>query len=123
MPKFGKRSKRELATAHPDLQRLFNEVIKIYDCSVICGHRGKEDQDLAYRSGKSNAKWPKSNHNKTPALAVDCVSYPVDWSNVNEFYQLAGVVKAVAFQLGIKIKWGGDFKGAWDKPHFELVMK
>ena len=123
MPKFGKRSKRELETAHPDLQRIFNEVIKIYDCSVICGHRGKEDQDLAYRSGKSNAKWPKSNHNKNPARAVDCVPYPVDWSNINEFYRLAGVVKAVAFRLGIKIKWGGDFKGAWDKPHFELVMK
>ena len=53
MPKFSKRSLDNLATADIRLQNLFNEVIKFYDCTVICGHRGKEDQDRAYREKKS----------------------------------------------------------------------
>ena len=44
MPKFGNRSKQRLETCHEDLQEIFNEVIKYFDCSVLCGHRGEEDQ-------------------------------------------------------------------------------
>jgi len=44
MPAFGERSRNNLKTCHEDLQKLFNEVIKHFDCSVICGHRGQEEQ-------------------------------------------------------------------------------
>ncbi len=118
---FGKRSRKELATAHPDLQKLFNEVIKHFDCSVICGHRGREDQDKAFAEGKSKLKWPNSKHNKTPSLAVDVVPFPIDWENENEFHKLAGVVDAVALQMNIKVKWGGSWKKFKDLPHWELA--
>ena len=41
MPTFGKSSIIALESAHPDLQRLFREVIKHVDCKVLEGHRDK----------------------------------------------------------------------------------
>ena len=71
MPRFGKTSKRRLATCHEDLQEILNEVIKYFDCSVLCGHRGEADQNKAYESGHSKVKWPNGRHNKKPSIAVD----------------------------------------------------
>ena len=53
MPSYSSRSKAILSTCHPELQILFKEVIKEYDCSVICGFRGEADQDKAFDDGKS----------------------------------------------------------------------
>lgn len=118
---FSKLSKDRLASCHPDLQTLFNHVINHVDCSVLCGHRNKFDQDAAVAGGKSKARWPNSKHNAKPSLAVDVVPYPVDWDNINAFYEFAGRVKQKADELGIKVRWGGDFDGFFDGPHWELV--
>ena len=129
MPKFGERSEAALQTAHPDLQRLFREVIKHYDCAVLEGHRGQQAQDKAVREGKSKTPWPQSKHNQQPSLAVDVVPYPIDWNNKDRFYHFGGYVLGVAEMLDIPIRWGGD----WDRdtelhdqkfidlPHFELT--
>ena len=121
MPSFSKRSADKLVTCDERLQVLFNEVIKHFDCTVLDGHRNKERQDAAYNSGRSKAKYPQSKHNTYPSMAADVVFYPIDWDSLHRFYEFAGFVKATAIQLGIKIKWGGDFKGFFDGPHFELV--
>ena len=70
MPSFSTRSKSNLSQAQPDLQRLFKEVIKHYDCTVICGHRSQEEQDKAVAEGKSKVRYPDSKHNSVPARAV-----------------------------------------------------
>jgi len=127
--KFGKVSKKNLSEAHPLLQEIFNEVIKVIDCSVIEGHRPKEEQNKAYEKGYSKLRWPKSKHNKTPSLAVDVVPYPIDWNDWDRFYFLAGIVKGIAHSKGINIRWGGDWdtdndfsdQTFHDLPHFELV--
>lgn len=120
MPKYGKRSRDNLATAHYKLQVLFKEVIKYYDCSILCCYRTKEDQDKAYKNGYSKLKYPKSKHNTYPSFAIDIAPYPIDWDNINRFYELAGVVKTVAKQMDIKLKWGGSWR--WkDYPHYELA--
>jgi hypothetical protein len=41
MPKFGRKSRNQLSTCHEDLQALFEEVVKYFDCSVLEGHRGE----------------------------------------------------------------------------------
>ncbi len=133
MPRFGTRSKNNLATCHPDLQWLLNEVIKHYDCSVICGHRTKEDQNKAYHEGRSKIKWPNGKHNSSPSMAVDVVPWfstkpNIRWNDSKKFYHFAGYVLAVADQLGINLRWGGDWDGDgelhdqtfMDLPHFEL---
>lgn len=129
MPGFSQQSLEKLSTCHPDLQRLFAEVIGVVDCRVIEGHRGKEAQDKAFAEGKSKLRFPQSKHNANPSLAVDVVPYPVDWNDRERFCHLAGVVQGVAHALGIRIRWGGDWNqnGQWrderfvDMPHFELV--
>lgn len=125
MPTFGQRSLDNLASAHPDLQRVCKEAIKVYDFTVICGHRGKEEQEAAVRTGKSKTHYPNSKHNSMPSLAVDIAPYPIDWNNKERFYYLAGVMMGIAAQLGIALRWGGNWNGDqtlgdWDLPHFEL---
>lgn len=121
MPSFGPHSKSRLATCHPDLQRLFNEVIKEYDCSVLCGYRGKEEQEKAFAGGFSKARWGQSKHNRKPSLAVDVVPYPIDWNDVPRFLNFVELVKKKAKELNIKIRCGADFTSIKDYPHFELV--
>lgn len=133
MAKFGKASLEKLATCHPDLQRLFSEVIKHVDCTIICGHRGQKEQDAAFAAGNSKKKWPNGEHNKLPSRAVDVMPYPVDWSdspaNVEHLNYFAGIVQGIALSMGIKIRWGHDWdkdlqpdeKGLVDRPHYELV--
>ncbi len=129
MPAFGARSEAALATADERIQRVFREVVKGWDCTVICGHRGQEAQDLALAMGKSKKPWPMSKHNAVPSLAVDVSPYPIDWHDENRFYYFAGYVKAVAERLGIKIRYGGDWDGDmelkdqsfFDLDHFELA--
>lgn len=129
MPQFGIASNTALSTAHPDLQRLFREVIKYVDCKVLEGHRDKVAQDAAVAAGNSKTRWPTSKHNKVPSLAVDVVPYPVDFKDLKRFYYLAGFVKATAIRLGIRVRWGGDWdsdddfgdQGFIDLPHWELA--
>jgi peptidoglycan L-alanyl-D-glutamate endopeptidase CwlK len=130
MPQFGKTSLEKLSTCHPDLQRLFNEVIKHYDCTIIEGHRSYEDQLKAFNTGKSKIK-SGGKHNHSPSLAVDVGPSPLNWKDKEKFYHFIGFVKATAIQLGIKIRCGGDWDSDndlkdqvfFDLPHFELIEK
>ena len=81
MPKFGRRSKERLATCDEKLQKVFNEVIKHVDCSVLEGHRSEERQNKLYEEGKTKVKYPKGRHNASPSLAVDVAPYPIDWND------------------------------------------
>lgn len=129
MAQFGEKSFNELNTCHPDLIKLFTEVVKHYDCSVICGARDQVEQDKAFHSGHSKLKYPDSLHNKFPSLAVDVVPYPIDWNDRIRFYHFAGFVQALAVAMSIKIRWGGDWTQDFnfkndsfvDLPHFELI--
>ena len=131
MPRFGRTSKRNLATCHEDLQDLFNEVIKTYDCTVTCGYRGKEDQNKAIDEGRSKVKYPKGRHNSNPSTAVDVYPYPVSLKNLDRMVHFAGFVSGVAKSMGIDLIWGRDWYSDWflndrnkttfkDYPHFEI---
>ena len=128
MPRFGSRSRKNLETCDEDLQALFSEVIKYFDCTVIQGHRGKEEQNKYFDEGKSKVKYPNGRHNANPSNAVDVVPYPIDWEDTDRMYYFAGFVKGVAFKLGIPVRWGGDWNDNTevkdtnfkDLPHFEL---
>jgi peptidoglycan L-alanyl-D-glutamate endopeptidase CwlK len=61
---FSKTSMDRLNTCHPDLRVLLIEVDAMgFECSVLCGERGKEAQDKAVAKGASQTPWPKSKHN------------------------------------------------------------
>ena len=120
MPKFSQFSKDNLATCHIWLQDIFNIVIMDIDCRVICGHRNKKAQMIAYQEGRSQLQWPDSSHNKTPSLAVDVVPYPIDWDDIERFKELGWYAKGVAKVLKYPIQWGGDWKTFKDYPHYQI---
>jgi peptidoglycan L-alanyl-D-glutamate endopeptidase CwlK len=133
MPVFGKTSRNNLSSCHIELQNLFNEVIKYYDCSVLCGTRSKLDQDKAFREGRSRLKFPESKHNTSPSMAVDVVPYfsthpHVRWNDTDKFYEFTGFVQGVAAMLEIDIICGSNWdmddelhdQTLFDLPHFEL---
>jgi hypothetical protein len=121
MPSFSQKSVLHLETCHPDLQKLFREVIKITDCSIICGHRSRPEQEQAFFQKHSRKQWPHSKHNKIPSLAVDAVPYPLDWSDIESFKKLGAIVKQIAADMGLRLRWGGDFETFKDYPHYELI--
>ena len=114
MPKFGRTSRKRLDTCHKQIQKLFEEVVKNYDCSIVCGHRGEKEQNEAYQKGNSQVMFPKGRHNALPSKAVDVAPYPIDWNDRDGFILFAGYVLGVASQLGINIRWGGDWDGDFD---------
>ena len=131
MPKFGKNSKERLATCDERLQKVFNEVIKYVDCSVLEGHRNEERQNRFYDEGKTKLRYPDGRHNNRPSNAVDVTPYPVDWSDRERQTLFAGFVLGIARSMGIKLRWGGDWDMDFkvmdnrfdDFPHFEIREK
>jgi peptidoglycan LD-endopeptidase CwlK len=127
---YSQTSQERLASAHPVLQKLFNEVIRYVDCTIICGHREKAAQNLAVAGGHSKTRYPFSPHNKIPASAIDAMPYPIDWQDTERIAAFAGFVLGVAAMKGIDIKWGGDWNGNFnlkdqsfvDMPHYELNL-
>lgn len=128
MPKFSTISRQRLATCDPRLQHIANAAIVRFDFSVLCGHRGKEEQNDAVERGTSKLKWPNSKHNTEPSRAMDLAPYPIDWDNIARFIALADIVLEEAKKRNVKIRWGADWNrnGEWrdekfrDWPHFEL---
>ena len=143
MPSFSRSSSSRLATWHPDLQELFNEVIKHRDCTVICGSRTLEEQKENVRRGVSktlNSKQVVGEGIRDVSHAVDVMPYfnwrkpTIDWQDRESISHFAGFVLGVAAILledgtiDHEITWGGDWDGdgvsaGWyDGPHFELVL-
>jgi len=117
-------SQDKLDTCHSDLIRLFNEVIKHRNCTIICGRRGKTEQDKAYADGKSKLKYPSSYHNRYPSRAIDVAPYfqekpHIRWNDIDSFREFGGFVLGVAAVLNIQLVWGGHWK-MLDYPHYQI---
>ena len=126
-----------LDTCDERLKELFTVVKRTgYPCKVLEGHRNKERQDEAFYKGFSKKKWPDGEHNSWPSKAVDVAPLmpdsSIDWDSKDapaKFAHFAGIVQGIAFALGYKIRWGGDWNMNWDLkdqkffdlPHFEIV--
>ena len=106
MAKFGKRSKENLATCDKRLQKVFNEVIKHVDCSVLEGHRDERRQDQLFQEGKTKVRYPMGRHNSKPSRAADVTPYPVDWADRERQTLFAGFVLGVARGMGIDLRLG-----------------
>lgn len=132
--KYSQNSEKNLATCHPDLQKLFRAVLEIYDHAITEGIRTKEDQDKYFAEGKTKLKYPAGKHCENPSKAVHALPFGTSVTstaqrNMYKYYFFAGCVLAVAYQLNIKIRWGGDWDSDKDFSdqtfddlmHFELV--
>ncbi|EAH4447205.1 M15 family metallopeptidase [Listeria innocua] len=100
----------------------------IYICVVNPCYRSYAEQNALYEQGRTkpgaivtNAKGGQSNHNY--GVAVDLCLYTNDgkdviWeTNTKRWKRVVAIAKSVGF------KWGGDWTGFKDYPHFELYNK
>lgn len=137
MPKFSQASFSKLATCHQDLQTLFYEVIKNYDCTILQGYRNQVDQEKAFAEGNTKLHYPNGKHNHNPSMAVDVTPYPVDFNNSKLAIWFGGYVCGIAQKLKDEgkmthsIRWGGAWNGLGDldtahqlndADHFELII-
>ena len=143
MASFGKTSMSRLITCERDIQTIFLEVVKEFDCSAISGHRPPEEQFELYKKGRKlvRSEWvvddkskivtykdgtiKKSKHNFSPSKALDIVPYPIDWNDIDRMKTLYDVVLRVQERLLAEGKiektltWGGYWK--WrDYPHYQI---
>jgi peptidoglycan L-alanyl-D-glutamate endopeptidase CwlK len=132
-------AEQRLSTVNPVLRDIVMEAEKIVPFMVLEGHRGKEAQDKAVAEGKSKLPWPQGKHNKLPSDAVDLAPLyfeagaKIDWNDLIAFGRIMGVIQALAFQRGVKLRfgldWDGDFRSVnrdpnesfLDAPHVEVV--
>ena len=135
MPKFSQTSFSRLSTCHIDLQVLFFEVVRSFDCSVLEGYRNEEDQEKAFSKGNTQLHYPHGKHNHQPSMAVDVAPFPIAFDDIKRFYYFAGWIQGIAKRLKdegkmtYSIRWGG----VWDRDtqmkdntfqdlvHYELI--
>jgi len=137
MPQFSPASKKRLDTCHQDLIFLFTYVIRLYDCTVVCGFRTKADQEKAFDAGLSKVHYPGT-HSTKPSIACDVAPFEgtsIDWGKLQSAW-FAGYVMGVAdrlYKIGTithRIRNGADWDmdhdvddtTFWDATHFELIL-
>ncbi len=106
MYKFGRRSRERLRGVDARLINVLNELIKMMDVTVIEGLRSAKRQKELLAKGATKVKYSKHMEGK----AVDIAPYPIDWEDRDRFYYMGGMVRGIGKQLGIDIRFGGD----WD---------
>lgn len=146
MPSFGADSKAIISKVHPELQRLFNAVVQEWDCKAIRGLATATEQHKLWLQGRGlpgpivtdkDGIINLSDHQKTVlingvnyGLALDIAPYPIQWGDTNRFYAFAGYVLGRAYDMEIKIQWGGDWDSdrdlhdqkLYDLDHFAIVL-
>ena len=106
MYKFGRRSRERLKGVDARLVNVLNELIKMMDVTIIEGLRSAERQKELLAKGATKVKYSKHMEGK----AVDLAPYPIDWKDRDRFYYMGGMIRGIAKQMGIEIRFGGD----WD---------
>lgn len=134
--RFSRTSEARLATCDSRLQVVVRELIKLYDVTVLEGHRSPARQNELYQQGRTKPGKIITNidgirrlgmHNHNPSRAVDLVPFPIDWADRERFTHMAGIAFGIAHTHGIALRWGGDwnmdddFGDGWDLPHLELA--
>ena len=107
MPKFGKRSKERLRGVDARLVSVLNELVKIMDVTIIEGLRSEQRQEKLLKEGSTKTKFSKHITGK----AVDLAPYPIDWKDRDRFHYMGGMIRGIAKQLNVPVRWGGDWDG------------
>jgi len=117
--KLSQRSIDRLKGVNPDLVSVVKLAIERSDVDFMVteGLRTKERQKELVAAGAS--KTMNSRH--ITGHAVDLAAYVNgirwDWPL---YEKIAKAMKQAAYELNIKIEWGGDWKSFKDGPHFQL---
>ncbi len=118
--KLSTRSLNRLDGVHRDLIAVVKRAIEIteIDFGVIEGVRTLSRQQELFNKGATTTM----NSRHLTGHAVDLVAYvgrSVRW-DWPLYDKIAKAMKRAAFEVGVDIEWGGDWKSFKDGPHFQL---
>lgn len=124
--KFNKRSEDNLKGVHENLDKVIRRALEIspVDFIVIEGLRTKERQKELVNTGKSQT----NNSRHLTGHAVDIIPVNTKWQ-IDEFKPLLKAVKQAADELGVKLRFGINWKNDpslpietkfIDAPHVEI---
>lgn len=132
--KLGQRSLDRLSGVNSSLVTVLKKACESmpFDITVLEGVRSYERQQELLKQGAT--KVSVSRH--MSGNAIDIAPYPIDWKDTKRFKQMAHEMFKAAHELGIAIRWGGNWsrvdenqpypplkpghKPLIDMPHFEL---
>jgi peptidoglycan L-alanyl-D-glutamate endopeptidase CwlK len=136
---FSERSLNNLKGVHPKLVAVVHRALELstIDFTVLEGVRTQARQDELWAQGRTTpgqvVTWVQTSGTHGIQAdgyghAVDLAPYPIDWTDQKRFDQLATVMFAAAKELGVTLRWGGNWDmdnfvhehGESDSPHFEL---
>lgn len=141
MYQFGSTSIKRLMTCREELQQVMKLAIKRspVDFGIAQGYRSVEEQQELYAQGRTkegsivtyvDGVNKKSQHNINPSNAVDIYAFvngQATWDKEHLIF-ISGVIMSCANELGIALRWGGNWDGDgevisdqnfMDLPHFE----
>jgi peptidoglycan LD-endopeptidase CwlK len=103
--RFSTNSLAMLQGVDPRLVKCCELALQVMDFAVDDGVRTIEEQRVNVARGKS---WTM-NSKHLDGQAVDIHPVPLNWEDTEMFCVLAGVMKAAAHTLGLRLRWGGDW--------------
>ena len=120
--RYGNASKARLDTCTDNLVAVAQRGLELspYDITIIHGWRGEEVQNALHASGASTKRFPDSKHNtvdeneQPKSEAFDFgpwIDGDIPWGETHIFACIAGCFFAAAKELGVKLRWGGDWDG------------
>lgn len=127
---WGKHSMSQINSPrlHPKLRELLMRIeLRLpFESTITETYRTAETQNKYYKEGNSKCDGYKilSEHQK--GNAFDIVPSKNKWNaSKEEWLTINTVIKEVAFEMGIKVCWGGTWKATptklgWDCPHYQL---
>lgn len=133
MPTLGAKSKDKLKNVHPKLIKIVEEAIKYTDFTVLEGLRSIERQEELVKTGKSktmNSKHLMQQDNYGHAVDLGIwLDGKVEWNDTRYYYHLAGIMKVIAKNMNVTLRWGGDWDSDGnfsdqtfdDLVHFEII--
>jgi peptidoglycan LD-endopeptidase CwlK len=110
----GGHSEMRYHSLHEKLKRLMDAVAVDTDIMILEGFRDEATQHKYFTQGASKVDWPNGKHNTFPSHAVDIAPCPLNWYDKPAFVALSRKVMEKAKELGIPIRWGGDWDGDGD---------
>ena len=118
------RDRQRLIGVHHDLVRVLERALAdgLMQWRVTEGVRSMDRQAQLVREGKSRTMRSRHLTGHAVDLAVEDGAGNVVWDRPS-YEQLAVDVLAAAKAEKVPVEWGGNFKGFFDGPHFQLPWR
>ena len=118
---LNQRSLNNLKGVNPDMVAIVHRAAELSPVYFVVTEGLRTVQRQAELVAKGASRTMNSKH--LTGRAVDVAAFPnnkLSWE-LRYYKTISEAFKQAARELGVKIRWGGDWKSFVDSPHFELL--